>query len=110
MNESQYSEQVWQTLHEEIQKRFRVLAADVQAVAPSAKPRYGKTVTKRFPLFSHVSFSLVQDGAGNEIIVGVDIGPEDGHGASTPTFRTRKKARFTSSCRGRRSRLRLSRN
>ena len=78
MNENHYSEQEWQTLHEEIQARFRALANEVQAVAPSAQPSFGKTVTKLFPLFSHLSFALTQDGCCNDIIVGVDIAPEDG--------------------------------
>lgn len=78
MNPQSYTEQEWQSLHEEIQERFRTLAAEVQAVAPAAEPRFGKTVTKRFPLFSHVSFPLVRAGTCNDIIVGVDIGPDDG--------------------------------
>lgn len=78
MNKPGYSDQEWQTLHEEIQKRFRVLAAEIQAAAPSAEPRFGKTVTRLFPLFSHMSFSLTRAGAGTDIIVGVDIASENG--------------------------------
>jgi len=78
MNTQTYSEQEWQTLHEEMQTCFHALAAEVNRLAPSAQPEYGKTVTKRFPLFSHVSFNLVPDGARSDIIVGVDIGLEDG--------------------------------
>ena len=78
MIEQHYSDQEWQALHEEIQMRFRALAGEVQLAAPSVQPEYGKTVTKRFPLFSHVSFPLQTAGASNDIIVGVDIGPENG--------------------------------
>jgi hypothetical protein len=73
-----FSDQEWQTLHEEIERRFRVLAAEVARVAPKVGAEYGKTVTKRFPLFSHLSFNVVRGGVANDIIVGVDIGPEDG--------------------------------
>lgn len=74
MNENLYSEQEWRTLHEEIQKRLRALAAQV---SPSP-PRFGKTVTKLFPLFSHMSFSPTNMGGHDDIIVGVDIAPNDG--------------------------------
>lgn len=78
MIEQPYSDQEWQALHEEIQKRFRALAGEVRLAAQSVQPQYGKTITKRFPLFSHVSFPLQNAGASNDIIVGVDIGSENG--------------------------------
>jgi hypothetical protein len=76
MNENCYSEHDWQALHEEIQKRFRTLAAQVPATA--VPPRFGKTVTKLFPLFSHMSFSPTSVVGRDDIIVGVDIAPKDG--------------------------------
>ena len=72
-----FSEREWQALHEEVQKRFHLLVDEMQAAAPYIQPKYGMTVTKRFPLFSHVSFPLQSAGATSDIIVGVDIGPED---------------------------------
>jgi hypothetical protein len=75
MSTQTFSELEWQALHEEIQKQFRALAAEV---APAAKPRYGKTATKLFPLFSHMSFTVAKAGRSSEIIVGVDVGPENG--------------------------------
>lgn len=77
MNEQHYGDQEWQSLHEEIQQRFRALAGELQRAAPSVKPEYGKTVTKRFPLFSHMSFPLQTGGESHDIIVGIDIGPEN---------------------------------
>ncbi len=75
MNANQYSEDKWRLLNDEIHKRFRILAAQILVVAPRCNPRFGKTVTKVFPLFSHVSFKRDDD---IDIIVGVDISLHDG--------------------------------
>ncbi len=77
MNANPYSEIQWQSLNDEIQQRFRVLAAQLLAVSPHCNPRFGKTVTKIFPLFSHVSFKR-NDADDLDIIVGVDIAQHEG--------------------------------
>jgi hypothetical protein len=68
MNTQTYSEKVWQSLHEEIQKRFQTLADAVKRLVPAAPAEFGKTVTSRFPLFSHVSFNRVQDQTRSDIL------------------------------------------
>jgi hypothetical protein len=75
MNENCYSKREWQQLDDDIQKRLRSLADEIHAVAPAVKPRFSKTVTELFPLFSYVSFKRSDD---ESIIVGVDIAPENG--------------------------------
>lgn len=78
MNEQPFSEVEWQGLHDEIQKRLYVLAEEVRATIRSIEPRFGKTVTKRFPLFSYVGFKWSPSDDDEHILVGVDIGPHDG--------------------------------
>ena len=78
MTENHCSEAEWQSLDEEIQKRFRVLSDEIGAVPPSVQPRFGKTVTELFPLFSFVSFRRPHAADGEYIIVGVDIAFENG--------------------------------
>jgi hypothetical protein len=77
MTENHYSEAEWQELDDEIQKRFRALADEISAAAP-VEPRFGKTVTELFPLFSYVSFRRPKAKSCEYIIVGVDIAPENG--------------------------------
>ena len=78
MSEQPFSETQWQGLHDEIQKRLHVLAEEVRAAIQSIEPRFGKTVTKRFPLFSYVGFQWSPSDDDEHILVGVDIGPHDG--------------------------------
>jgi hypothetical protein len=78
MNTQNYTEQEWQALHEKIQQRFQALAIEVERLAPAVYAEFGKTVTSRFPLFSHVSFNVAPENTRSDVIVGVDIGPEDG--------------------------------
>ncbi len=66
-----YSETEWQTLHEEIQKRFRALIDELRAAALEVHVRCGRTGTQLF-FFSHVSFNKVRTGD-NDVIVGVDV-------------------------------------
>jgi hypothetical protein len=77
MSEHRFTEAQWQSLHEEIQKRLRALADEVHAIAPSANPRFNKTVTERFPLFSYVSFHRPDVVEAERIIVGVDVSREE---------------------------------
>ena len=48
------------------------------AAIQSVEPRFGKTVTKRFPLFSYVGFKWSPSDDDEHILVGIDIGPHDG--------------------------------
>ena len=77
MSDHTYSEEEWQSLHEEIQQRFRTLAVEIKSVSPRALIEYGKSGTKLFPLFSHMSFNETQAGD-NDIIVGMSIIRVDG--------------------------------
>ena len=77
MSENRYSEAEWQVLDDEIQNRFQTLADAIHAAAPSVKPRFGKTVTDLFPLFTYVSFKRPRSEDGEYIIVGVDIAFEN---------------------------------
>ncbi len=78
MSEQTFGDAEWQGLHDEIQKRLRVLADEVCTAIQSIEPRFGKTVTKRFPLFSYVGFKWSPSDDDEHILVGVDIGPHDG--------------------------------
>ena len=78
MTKNHCSEAEWQTLDDEIQARFRALVDEIGELTPSVLPRFGKTVTDLFPLFSYVSFRRPHAKVGEYIIVGVDIAHENG--------------------------------
>jgi hypothetical protein len=78
MNQNRFSETQWESLHEEIQRHFRTLADEMSTIAPAVKPHFNKTATELFPLFSYLSFHLPNVDEAEYIIVGVDIGLDNG--------------------------------
>lgn len=78
MNVNRFSAADWEELHNEIQKRLRVLADEICAISPSAKPRFSKTVTEVIPLYSYVSFRRPLVDEGEYIIVGANVLPQNG--------------------------------
>ncbi len=78
MNKNRFSEADWEGLHNEIQKRLHVLACDICAIAPSAEPRFSKTVTEVIPLFSYVRFRRPLADEREYILVGANVLPHQG--------------------------------
>lgn len=76
MKDNRFSTPEWEALHVEIQDRLQGLAHDLGSMAPSVRPRFGKTMTDVIALFSYVSFQRPRVDEGEYIIVGVDVIPQ----------------------------------